>query len=117
MPPVSLTVDLAKRTVTIRQVGINASGLNGFALEPNRPYSALHGDIIEVLHGKYAYEVRFEPAPVAEAVAAAVAPAPTKSASPTPLPLKRTRSAEKQARICRLHRRRQDSLPPFLPTE
>lgn len=45
----------------MKQLGFNPAGLNGFALEPNKPYTALHGDIVEVLHGKYLYEVSFEP--------------------------------------------------------
>lgn len=101
--PVSIAVNLAQRNVTIQQLGINASGLNGFALEANVSHIVQPGDIIEVLHGKYMYEVRFESPETAAAdvPAADVASAEVAAANCTiePTSLKRTRSSEKQVSI------------------
>ncbi|XP_055377609.1 uncharacterized protein F21D5.5 isoform X2 [Condylostylus longicornis] len=43
--------------------GANASGLNGFMIENGKNVKAVHGDIIEVLYGKYNYKIDFEPPP------------------------------------------------------
>lgn len=62
------------------QLGTNPAGLNGFALERSKAYTAYDGDIIEVLHGRYLYNVCFEPAENVEPPAAA----PKSTLKPTP---------------------------------
>ncbi|KAJ6647211.1 Bifunctional polynucleotide phosphatase/kinase [Pseudolycoriella hygida] len=56
---VSLTADFAKRNVSVKQIGVNASGINGFAMKKDQMYTMQEGDVLEVLLGKYFYEIEF----------------------------------------------------------
>lgn len=52
--------------VLLKCTGTNKSALNGFVLEPNKPYEAEHGDVIEIIHNQYMYEVVFDPPPASK---------------------------------------------------
>ncbi|GAB0095715.1 Polynucleotide kinase 3 phosphatase [Sergentomyia squamirostris] len=58
---VMLKVDFDKRTLEIQSLGVNSSILNGQAMEKMKNYPAVHGDILEIVAGKYAYKILFSP--------------------------------------------------------
>lgn len=49
--------------VEVKQLGVNASGLNGFALTRNAEYKVEHGSRIEVLLNNYIHIIEFDPPP------------------------------------------------------
>lgn len=55
-----LRADFDKECVTIELLGMNASTLNGNALEKDKPHTAVNGDLIEIIPSKYPYKVHFE---------------------------------------------------------
>lgn len=58
---VRLCANYAKAIVTIQQVGTHASGFNGFKTEQNVRFVAKHMDHVELLYGKYVFEIEFNP--------------------------------------------------------
>lgn len=60
---VSLKADCNECFVEIKQLGINTSGLDGFALKKNTPYKVGHGSKLEVLLNNYIHVIEFNPAP------------------------------------------------------
>lgn len=60
---VSLKPDCGECTVEITQLGINPSGLDGFALKRNTPYKIGHGSKLEVLLNNYIHIIEFDPPP------------------------------------------------------
>ncbi|XP_020298299.1 uncharacterized protein F21D5.5-like isoform X2 [Pseudomyrmex gracilis] len=63
---VRLCANYAKAIVTVDQIGTHASGLNGFKMEQNVRFVAKHTDHVELLYGKYAFEIEFNPPPQTE---------------------------------------------------
>ncbi|XP_020297314.1 uncharacterized protein F21D5.5-like [Pseudomyrmex gracilis] len=63
---VRLCGNYAKAIVTVQQVGTHASGFNGFKMEKNIRFVAKHTDHVELLYGKYAFEIEFNPPPQTE---------------------------------------------------
>ena len=61
---INLRANFESQKVTLKVIGVNASGMNGEALEKNRTYTAQEGDIVEVLHRKYPYRVCFVHEPI-----------------------------------------------------
>lgn len=59
----SLKADYKECKVEIKQLGINPSGLDGFALLKNKVYHVGHGSTIEVLLNKYIHIIEFDPSP------------------------------------------------------
>lgn len=59
-----LLTNFEKNIITIELCGTNFSGLNDSLIdEQNKKYEAHHGDIIEILHGRYRYKIEFDPPP------------------------------------------------------
>jgi len=61
-----LCANYAEAIVTIQQTGIHACGFNGFKTQKDARLIARHNDRLELLYGKYAYEIEFNPPPVVE---------------------------------------------------
>ncbi|KAG4070370.1 hypothetical protein HA402_006512 [Bradysia odoriphaga] len=57
---VSLKADFDKRNVNVKALGVNNSGINGFALKKDQMYVLQPDDVLEILLGKYFYEIVFE---------------------------------------------------------
>lgn len=57
---INLFANFENNSVTFRVLGVNPSYLNGNILERNTNYTAVNGDIIEVLEAKYKYKVCFD---------------------------------------------------------
>lgn len=62
----SLCADIDALEVRIKQVGPNATGVNGFALKKSDTQVLRHGDKLEILLGQYTHIVEFEPPPSIE---------------------------------------------------
>ncbi|XP_072949177.1 uncharacterized protein F21D5.5 [Epargyreus clarus] len=60
---ISLTADCDACVVEVKQLGINTSGLDGFALKSGDVYKVEHGSRIEVLLNQYIHVIEFEPPP------------------------------------------------------
>ncbi|XP_033227301.1 uncharacterized protein F21D5.5 isoform X3 [Belonocnema kinseyi] len=60
---VRLYANYADQKVIVQQVGIHPSGLNGYKTEKDVKIIAQHGDTLEILYGKYPYQVEFNPPP------------------------------------------------------
>lgn len=60
---VRLCANYAKAIVTVQQVGTHSCGFNGFKTERDVRFVAKHTDRLELLCGKYAYEIEFNPPP------------------------------------------------------
>ncbi|KAL6424763.1 hypothetical protein ACFW04_010012 [Cataglyphis niger] len=60
---VRLYANYAEAIVTVQQVGEHASGFNGFKTQKDVRFAARHNDRLELLYGKYAYEIEFNPPP------------------------------------------------------
>lgn len=60
---VRLCANYAEAIVTIQQVGEHACGFNGFKTQKDVRFVARHNDRLELLYGKYAYEIEFNPPP------------------------------------------------------
>ncbi|CAH0398377.1 unnamed protein product [Chilo suppressalis] len=58
-----LIADCEECSVEITQLGINPSGLDGFALKRNLPYRVGHGSKLEVLFNHYIHLIEFIPPP------------------------------------------------------
>lgn len=56
---INLLADFEKKCVLLKVLGVNASALNGNVLEGNKEYTAVDGDVLEVLPSKYLYKVCF----------------------------------------------------------
>ncbi|KAJ8675281.1 hypothetical protein QAD02_011067 [Eretmocerus hayati] len=50
-----------ERKVSVEQVGLRPSGLNGFKTERGVKVVAQHGDRLEILYDKYPYKIEFNP--------------------------------------------------------
>ncbi|XP_072762872.1 uncharacterized protein F21D5.5 isoform X2 [Anoplolepis gracilipes] len=59
--PVRLCANYAEAIVTVQQVGEHACGFNGFKTQKDVRFVAKHNDRLELLYGKYAYEIEFNP--------------------------------------------------------
>ncbi|XP_047503777.1 uncharacterized protein F21D5.5 [Pieris napi] len=59
----SLTADCEECFVEIKQLGINPSGLDGFALRKDVTYKITHGSKIEILLNQFFHIIEFEPPP------------------------------------------------------
>ncbi|KAL0883203.1 hypothetical protein ABMA27_016639 [Loxostege sticticalis] len=60
---VSLKADCEECSVELTQLGVNPSGLDGFALKRNVPYKVGHGSKLEVLLNNYIHIIEFDPPP------------------------------------------------------
>jgi len=49
--------------VTVQQIGPHACGFNGFKTQKGVRFVATHNDRLELLYGKHAYEIEFNPPP------------------------------------------------------
>lgn len=58
---VRLCANYTEAIVTVQQVGEHACGFNGFKTQKNVRFIARHNDRLELLYGKYAYEIEFNP--------------------------------------------------------
>uniref|UniRef100_A0A1B0D571 PNK FHA domain-containing protein n=2 Tax=Phlebotomus papatasi TaxID=29031 RepID=A0A1B0D571_PHLPP len=58
---VMVKADFSSRTVELEAQGINPSALNGKIMEKKKPYRAIHGDVLEVVAGKFPYKILFSP--------------------------------------------------------
>lgn len=58
---VRLCANYTEAIVTVQQVGEHACGFNGFKTQKNVRFVARHNDRLELLYGKYAYEIEFNP--------------------------------------------------------
>ncbi|GJQ72382.1 hypothetical protein Trydic_g3465 [Trypoxylus dichotomus] len=62
----SLTADYERQIVECVQLGTNLSGYNGYAISKGTTYAFTNGDKIEVVLGKFLYEVVFELVDISE---------------------------------------------------
>uniref|UniRef100_A0A182P7U8 FHA_2 domain-containing protein n=1 Tax=Anopheles epiroticus TaxID=199890 RepID=A0A182P7U8_9DIPT len=76
-----LTPNLEEGYVLVNVLGLNPSLLNGFKLDRNINYAALHGDILELVPGKYKYVFEFVYETTARAVGNPSAPHTSKQRS------------------------------------
>ncbi|XP_028982027.1 uncharacterized protein F21D5.5 isoform X2 [Diachasma alloeum] len=60
---VRLCASYADKCVTVCQTGARPSGFDGCKTKKDEKYVRKHGDIIEILHGKYPYRIEFNPPP------------------------------------------------------
>lgn len=60
---VSLKANYDNYTVNVKQLGINQSSLNGFAMVKDENYEVGHGAKLEVLINRYPYLIEFDPPP------------------------------------------------------
>ncbi|XP_013186907.1 uncharacterized protein F21D5.5 [Amyelois transitella] len=58
-----LKADCENCSVEIKQLGVNPSGLDGFALKRNESYTVGHGSRLEVLLNNYVHIIEFDPPP------------------------------------------------------
>lgn len=63
-----MCANYAEATVTVQQIGTHACGFNGFKTQKDVRFVARHTDRLELLYGKYAYEIEFNPPPRLENV-------------------------------------------------
>ncbi|XP_038209815.1 uncharacterized protein F21D5.5 isoform X2 [Zerene cesonia] len=59
----SLTADCDQCLVEVKQIGINPSGLDGFALKKDGVYKIKHGSKLEILLNQYIHVIEFDPPP------------------------------------------------------
>ncbi|KAH9644829.1 hypothetical protein HF086_007917 [Spodoptera exigua] len=59
----SLKANCEECSVEVKQLGVNTSGLNGFALKRNVEYKVEHGSRIEILLNNYIHVIEFDPPP------------------------------------------------------
>lgn len=55
-----IIADFNQKRIVFEVVGANPSIMNNAELDKNTEYQAKHGDVIEVIAGKYPYRVHFE---------------------------------------------------------
>ncbi|XP_061383806.1 uncharacterized protein F21D5.5 [Danaus plexippus] len=60
---ITLKADCEECSVELKSIGINPSGLDGFALERNSLYKLQHGSRVEILLNNYIHVIEFEPPP------------------------------------------------------
>ncbi|KAK3851702.1 hypothetical protein Pcinc_041666 [Petrolisthes cinctipes] len=60
---VEVLADYTTYTLTVHQVGPNASGVNGTSLLYGNTAQLKHNDILEILQGEYHHRIEFEPPP------------------------------------------------------
>lgn len=60
---VSLKADCEQCQVEVKPLGINPSGLDGFALKRNGIYQVKHGSRLEILLNNYIHVIEFDPPP------------------------------------------------------
>ncbi|XP_023936095.2 uncharacterized protein F21D5.5 [Bicyclus anynana] len=60
---ISLKADCEKCEVELKPLGVNPSGLDGFALKRHGQYTVSHGNRVEILLNNYIHVVEFEPPP------------------------------------------------------
>lgn len=58
---ISLKANYDNYTVEVKQVGVNPSGIDGFAMIKDKLYTVQNGSRIEILFNKYYYTVKFHP--------------------------------------------------------
>ncbi|XP_053609861.1 uncharacterized protein F21D5.5 [Plodia interpunctella] len=58
-----LKADCSNCLVEIKQLGVNPSGLDGFALKRNESYRVGHGSRLEILLNNYIHIIEFDPPP------------------------------------------------------
>lgn len=58
-----LDVDLEKCQVTVEVLGVNPASLNGFMANQGTKVVAEHGDVLEIVYGRHAFEIVFKPPP------------------------------------------------------
>jgi hypothetical protein len=61
-----LCANYAEAIVTIQQIGTHDCGFNGFKTQKDVRFIARHNDRLELLYGRYAYEIEFNPPPQVE---------------------------------------------------
>jgi len=61
-----LCANYAEAIVTVQQIGTHACGFNGFKTRKDVRFIARHNDRLELLYGKHAYEIEFNPPPQVE---------------------------------------------------
>lgn len=66
VPTVRLCANYAEAIVTVQQIGAHSCGFNGFKTKKDVKFVARHSDRLELLYGKYAYEIEFNPPPPAK---------------------------------------------------
>lgn len=60
---VRLCANYADAIVTVQQIGTHACGFNGFKTQKDVRFVAKHNDHLELLYGRYAYKIEFNPPP------------------------------------------------------
>ncbi|KAL0104951.1 hypothetical protein PUN28_016531 [Cardiocondyla obscurior] len=58
-----LCANYVEAIVTVQQLGSHACGFNGFKTKKDVRFVAKHNDRLELLYGKHAYEIEFNPPP------------------------------------------------------
>ncbi|XP_011877735.1 PREDICTED: uncharacterized protein F21D5.5 [Vollenhovia emeryi] len=66
---VRLCANYAEAVVTVQQLGSHACGFNGFKTQKGVRFLARHDDRLELLYGKHAYVIEFNPPPSVESFA------------------------------------------------
>ncbi|XP_011181858.2 uncharacterized protein F21D5.5 isoform X4 [Zeugodacus cucurbitae] len=61
-----LDVDMENTRAKLRVIGVNPCSVNGLMVMQNNECNLEHGDIIELVYGKYQFELQFKPTPTAE---------------------------------------------------
>ncbi|KOX79322.1 Bifunctional polynucleotide phosphatase/kinase [Melipona quadrifasciata] len=61
---VQLYADYEEYKVFIQQIGLRSCGFNGFKTSKDVKFIASHDDCLEMLYGKHAYQIEFNPPPV-----------------------------------------------------
>ncbi|XP_003699324.2 polynucleotide kinase 3'-phosphatase [Megachile rotundata] len=60
---VRLCADYEEHKVTIQQIGKRSCGFNGFKTRKDVKFIGTHNDCLEILYGKYVYQIEFNPPP------------------------------------------------------
>lgn len=63
---VRLCANYLDAIVTVQQIGPHACGFNGFKTQKDVRFIARHNNRLELLYGKHAYEIEFNPPPSVE---------------------------------------------------
>ncbi|XP_013105344.1 uncharacterized protein F21D5.5 [Stomoxys calcitrans] len=58
---VELNVDMDKCNIKLKILGVNPCGINGLMCLQNTECDMRHGDVLEVVYGRHAFEVQFKP--------------------------------------------------------
>lgn len=65
---VRLCANYLDAIVTVQQIGPHTCGFNGFKTQKGVKFIARHNDRLELLYGKHAYEIEFNPPPSVESL-------------------------------------------------